>query len=248
MDKVIELTRLFECIGKGGETSQILHAASRFISTIEPKDIVSAEKKMLESGYTISELKRLYPAQMEILHEQADKLYKLLPPGHLVRKILAEHQMFLCYMADLEDVNRAIWNSNTLSTASTEFRKLALIAQHIVMGIDHVHLEDELIFPELERNGYIGTPQILTTEHISISLCAEKLMELVVVTENGLFNDLERFKSALNELATTIVSVGREHIFREDSILYPIAVQLIENSKVWEKIKALCDEVGYCSM
>jgi len=246
-DKAHKLTQLFECIVRGSEPSRVFNAAGGFLATVEPKDIVEAERKMLDSGYSVSELKRLYPAERQILREQAEKLLKLLPPNHLVYKILSEHQMFLCYLADLEDVNRQIWHSEIVSVAGTEFRKLTQIARSIVMGLDHVHLEDELVFPELERHGYIGTPQILTGEHLSLSLCAEKLMELVVLAENNIIEP-DKFKSQLDELATTLISIGREHIFREDSILYPIAVQLIENPKTWERIRALSDEVGYCSM
>jgi DUF438 domain-containing protein len=247
MDKSHKLSRLFECIVRGSEPSRVLNAAGGFIGTVEPKDIVNAEKEMLESGYSISELKRLYPAERQILKEQAEGLMKLLPPNHLVYKIISEHQLYLCYLADLEDVNREIWNSKVLSVAGTDFRKLTHIARSIVMSLDHLHLEDELIFPELERHGYLGTPQILTTEHLSMALCAEKLMELVVLAENGII-EMGKFKSDLYELATTIVSMGREHIFREDNILYPIAIQLIEDSSVWEKIKALSEEVGYFTM
>ena len=248
MDKVLQLTRLFERITRGAEPSRVLDTARGFLSTIDPRDIVGAEKKILELGYSASELKRLYPAEMQILHGRTEDLPKLLPPNHLVRKILSEHQMFLCFLADLEDVKRALWRSKTLSPAGTEFRKLALIARHIISGLDHIHLEDELIFPALENHGYLGTPQILTNEHISLSLCAEKLMKLVVLTENEVITDLRQFKSSLNELATAIITMGREHILREDNILYPIAVRLIEDPKVWERIKALSEEVGYCSM
>jgi hypothetical protein len=248
MDKVLQLTRLFECITRGAEPSRVLDTARVFLSTIGPKDIVDAEKRMLELGYSASELKRLYPAEMQILHGRTNELFKLLPPNHLVRRVLSEHQMFLCFLADLEDVNRAFRSKKVLSPAGTEFRKLALIARHIISGLDHIHLEDELIFPALENYGYLVTPQILTNEHISMTLCAEKLMKLVILTENGIITDLGQFKNTLDELTTAMITIGREHIFREDNILYPIAVQLIEDSKIWERIKALSEEVGYCSM
>ena len=247
MNRVSKLTRLFECIVKGGEPSRVLNAAGVFLAGIGPMEIVKAEKKMLEDGYSVSEMKRLYPAEEQILHKQAEKLKELLPPNHLVYKILCEHQMFICYLADLNDVNHEIWHTEALSPASTVFRRLTHIARAIIMSLDHIHLEDELVFPELERQGYLGTPQILTNEHITISLCAEKLMELLVLAETRAV-DMEKFKSDLDELATAIVTIGREHLYKEDNILYPIAVRLIDDPRDWARIKALSDEVGYCSM
>jgi len=247
MDRALKLTWLFECIIKGSEPSGLLDAAGRFLETVEPMDIIRAERKMLDLGYSVSELKRLYPAEMKILNDRGEKSLKLLPPNHLVRKILSEHQMFLCFLADLEDVSREIERGKILSVAGTEFRKLTQIARHIVSSSDHVHLEDELIFPELDRLGYISTPSILTTEHLTLTLCAENLMKLVILAENDVIEP-EKFKSNLDEFAKTIISVGREHIFTEDKILYPIAVQLIEDPKDWHRIRALSDEVGYYSM
>jgi DUF438 domain-containing protein len=202
---------------------------------------------MLDLGYSVSELKRLYPAEIRILSDRGGKFLKLLPPNHLVRKILSEHQMFLCILADLEDVAREIGRGNYVSVAGTEFRKLTQIARHIVSNFDHVHLEDELIFPELVRRGYIGTPSILTTEHLTLTLSAENLMKLVILAENDIIEP-EKLRSNLDEFASTIITTGREHILNEDKILYPIAVQLIEDPKEWQRIRALCDEVGYYSM
>jgi DUF438 domain-containing protein len=80
-----------------------------------------------------------------------------------------------------------------------------------------------------------------------LTLNAENLMKLVILMENGIIEP-DKFRSNLDEFATSIVTMGREHILTEDKILYPIAVQLIEDPKDWLRIRALCDEVGYCSM
>ena len=50
----------------------------------------------------------------------------------------------------------------------------------------------------------------------------------------------------MNELAGFIVPTLREHIYKENNILYPAALQVIEDDRVWQKLKDECDSIGYC--
>ena len=38
----------------------------------------------------------------------------------------------------------------------------------------------------------------------------------------------------------------REHIFQEDNIFYPIALEALDD-KTWMSIKEMCDETEYCA-
>ncbi len=38
----------------------------------------------------------------------------------------------------------------------------------------------------------------------------------------------------------------RDHIFKENNILYPMAVQVILEPEKWADMKLKCDEIGYC--
>jgi hypothetical protein len=38
----------------------------------------------------------------------------------------------------------------------------------------------------------------------------------------------------------------REHFLYEDDLFYPISLVVIDDVNVWESIKELCDEIGYC--
>ena len=57
----------------------------------------------------------------------------------------------------------------------------------------------------------------------------------------------EQFKIQVNALSCAIVPIVREHIFQEDNILYPIALDVVQDEKVWRRIKQLGEEMGYCA-
>jgi len=38
----------------------------------------------------------------------------------------------------------------------------------------------------------------------------------------------------------------RQHIHKENHILYPMAIQAITEDSQWDKMKIKCDKIGYC--
>ena len=50
-----------------------------------------------------------------------------------------------------------------------------------------------------------------------------------------------------NEASKYIIFNLRDHIFKENYILYPSSLEVIEEKEVWDDMKKRCDEIGYCS-
>jgi hypothetical protein len=38
----------------------------------------------------------------------------------------------------------------------------------------------------------------------------------------------------------------REHIAKEDGVLYPLALRVIREPSTWAELRARCDAIGYC--
>ena len=58
--------------------------------------------------------------------------------------------------------------------------------------------------------------------------------------------DLVEFKRRLKKAIRYIVPTMTEHIFKEDNILYPLAIDAVHDPQVWTRLKMLCEEIGYC--
>jgi uncharacterized protein len=63
------------------------------------------------------------------------------------------------------------------------------------------------------------------------------------MVSNSKFNE---FKKELDEVAKYIVLSLREHIFKENNILYPTALEAIDEKESWKRTKKECDKIGYC--
>ncbi|MFH1613654.1 MAG: hemerythrin domain-containing protein [Planctomycetota bacterium] len=238
--------RLTEFLRELNSTEQHIRLSKtvrHFVGTFSISDFALAFQNLLAIGVPVRRLIRLCYDYTSIFPSQAAELRVSLPSSHIVRTILCEHEMFRCFLADLEAVEDAIRPLEELSNASSEFRKLSHVASHLALTEMHNEREDEIIFPQLEKHGPRNLVMALRIEHNYMSGASQMLNDLVLTFG---ITDLVEFKRRLTNTRKYMVPALTEHLFKEDNILYPLALNAVTDKQVWERIKALCDEIGYC--
>ena len=88
-----------------------------------------------------------------------------------------------------------------------------------------------------------GPPMVMREEHRQLRPRKRELKELVDSVARLDFADFQR---RLNALTGFIVPTLREHIYKENNILYPAALQVIDDDEVWRRLRNECDGIGYC--
>jgi hemerythrin-like domain-containing protein len=159
--------------------------------------------------------------------------------------VTAEHDLIRCFLADLNDVVEDIGDLYHLTDVSLEFRKLAHIIKHLNAMKEHIEREEDVIFPYLRKHGRISLCQAVQGDHINIETEIDNLVSLIVLFDEIRF---EQFRTRLLITTRRLWAIMQEHLSQEDEILYPIALGIINDVKVWEKMKAVCDEIGYCGV
>lgn len=81
-------------------------------------------------------------------------------------------------------------------------------------------------------------------EHEDLRKKKRALKELSESVENLDFND---YKDELKKLSNSICFELKDHIFKENYILYPTALESIESNAKWVNMKKECDNIGYCT-
>jgi DUF438 domain-containing protein len=244
MSKVEQLSKLFMRVDAGENPENLRREAQAFLATVGPREVAMAEQYLIQAGVNIEQLRKRCLAHISLLPDQVTRLRSMLPPNHIIRIILAEHEMMLCFLADLEELNSEIQQMNYCAPTSVEIRKLVHIVSHLVSAGDHEFREAEFIFPELERHGFYGPPEIIKIDSAGLDACKRELAELAKAASEKI--DFEKFKLRLNAAVKYLVPAMRQEIFTEDHILYPVAIEVITNDNTWEKIKASCEQIGYC--
>ena len=241
------LTNLLKRIGKGEDPGLLRKEATRLLSSLAPNDIAVAEQNLIQNGYPAKLVQQLSSAfmLMGILEENGNTLKTSLKHTHILRLIIAEHDILRCYLADLEQAAQNIYESNELTDTCTDFRKLCHIVEHLDAMSEHIEREEDVIFPVLQKHGWDSLCRAAHNDHVYIRISIGDLISLITSFDK---EKTRQFKVKLNSIVKYLCPILKEHIFQEDNILYPIAIKVIKDKSVWDKIKGVCDEIGYCGI
>jgi hypothetical protein len=214
-----------------------------FLSQAECTEVALAQERLLDKGLGADDLFDLWKRNRKLLPNQSMKLRMELEPGHVLERVLAEHEMILCFMSELWDVNKHIQKLDHGGSTTMEIRKLAHIAGHLVCSEQHCEREEEVIFPELRRHGFSELLMTVYKQHRKIRQAYSNLNRIVWQVDEY---DFETFQEHLDKITSFLVPAMRAHVFTEDSIVFPLAIDIIDDPHVWDRIKEVCDQIGYC--
>lgn len=240
-NRVDELTDVLRRLTTGEDRAQVRQEAEELLRTITPQELSLAEQRLIESGTEPEELRHLCDVHLWVLSDEVASFRAELAKGHPVDTLMAEHEVILEALAELEGLNKAVQQGDALSEEQAD--RLTHIATHLVEAELHHQREEDALFPELEQRGVTGPPRIMRIEHERLRARKHTLLELA---ENAREIPFEELQWRLDGLTTYLVFNLRDHIFKEDNILYPAAVEVVTDPAVWEQVKLHCDEIGYC--
>ena len=112
----------------------------------------------------------------------------------------------------------------------------------IIEQENHHQREEEVLFPTLESHDIVEPPSIMRMDHVEFRKRKQQLYHLAHNPED--YGPEELRRKAI-ELRSYLTRELEGHIFKEDNILYQIALQVLTPEE-WEKIKKACDKIGYC--
>lgn len=238
-----KLSEILKRLNEGENTPEIKQEAKELLSSLNPQELSFAEQKLVEAGLNPKDLKHLCSIHMEMLQDEAEKLKRALKAGHVIHTMIREHEKILGFLDRLEKTNENIQEMENYNRGKNEFHNLLHIAKHLIEAEPHHKREEEIIFPEVEKRGVYGPPQVMRMEHEEFRTHKKEIFDLA---KNVSKMNFDIFKKRLNTTVKLILLTLRDHIFKENNILYPIAVQIIQEKSVWKKMKEQCDKIGYC--
>jgi len=238
-----QLAEVLKRLNAGEDPEVVRNEAKQFLATINPADLSLAEQSLIDAGLRPEDLRKLCAAHMEVLGDDLQRTKGGLRPGHVIHTLLSEHEVILDYLGKLEKVNEAVQRMDRYDPTSEELKALPDIAEHLEHAEPHHQREEDALFPELEQRGVFGPPQIMRLEHVDLRKAKKELGHLANTVANA---DFATFKKGLAEVSGYLVPTLRDHIFKENNILYPTALDVIREPEVWRAMKLKCDEIGYC--
>lgn len=242
-ERINMLTDFLRRINKEGITKELKEEGLDIVKSIDPLELSIAEQNLIDDGMEPSELRHLCDIHMEILKNELEKLKSNISRGHVLDTLVEEHTKILGLLEELEVVTSKIVKMDKYNKENAEFSKALEIVQGILDAELHHKREEDVLFPELEKREITGPTRIMRLEHDQLREKKRRLKELIKVVE---YLDFEDFKDNLQSLSKEICFELKDHIFKENYILYPTALEAIKDEKLWESMREKCDDIGYC--
>lgn len=252
MTDIRELARVLKAVSEPDAGAAVKRKAEQLMAEATPEEVSRAEQLLLQEGMAPEDLRAACDIHLALMNQANAPLRAGLPAGHVLDTLYKEHVEILEFLRRLDEVAARLATRETHDPADPDHALLRHLAAHLVSAEKHHAREEDVLFPELEKRGIDGPPRIMRLEHNEFRPRKHRLLELAeeLGGANGKITPagpafIARRDEAV-ELARFIVFNLREHIFKEDNILYPTALQAIQDERLWADLKRRCDAIGYC--
>lgn len=243
MDKIDKLVEILERLNAGESPDAVRSEAQEFLAQIDPTELSIAEQKLIQAGMAPEDLRHLCSLHMEMLKGELEKMTSRLEAGHVIDTLVKEHEVILSFLDKLEETNQEIQKLDAYDSNNDVFAKLTHIAEYLLGAEPHHQREEQVLFPEVEDRGVTGPTRIMVMEHEDLRRYKH---DVEYLAENVVEMDFTEFKNRLNASSKLLIMTLRDHIFKENNILYPTSLDVIKDSKTWQVLKEACDKIGYC--
>jgi len=241
--KIQNLTEVLQKLNKAGITEALRKEALNIVSNISPIELSIAEQNLIEKGMNPQDLRHLCDIHMEVLKGELDKIKTKIELGHVVDTLIAEHDKILGFLTELEEINFKIQKLESYDSSLEEFEALKTVVDNILDVENHHKREEQVLFAEMEDREITGPTRIMRMEHDDLRAKKKFLKQTAEEVSQLEFNE---FKEKVDDTAKYIIFNLRDHIFKENYILYPTAIESIKEKEIWKAMKRRCDEIGYC--
>lgn len=238
-----ELKELLLRLNSGENVAEVKEEARLLLERISPKELSKAEQELIDEGLAETELRYLCEAHIEAMAEELKALKAEVEVGHPLQILIAEHDEILKVLDRLEKVNGVIQELDSYDVNNAIFEELKDISYLLLDTENHHKREEEALFPEVDQTGVTGPTRIMKMEHEDLWPRKERVAYLIKHIGEIEF---DYFKEELNNNVKFIILILRDHIFKENHILYPTAKEVIPKDR-WEEIRKNSDKIGYCS-
>jgi DUF438 domain-containing protein len=226
-----------------GHFAQTKDSAKQLFQTVDAKDLAEMEQDLAREGITHKEIRRhLCDIHLEVLRNSLVAKQIEVEAPHPVHSFMEEHKVIIENLNRLNKLLQRIKAAHGFEQMGRDLETLQDIAHHLVEAESHHQREEEALFPRLEDHNIAEPGAIMKMDHDEFRKRKQLLFQLSHNHEAYPFNE---FKKQVLELGEYLTQKLEGHIFKEDNIVYQIALQTLSEEE-WVRVKKECDRIGYC--
>ncbi len=217
--------------------------AKTLLQDVDAATLGTMEQELIREGVSHDEIRgSLCDIHLEVMKDSLVANRIEVPAPHPVNTFMEEHVVILENLEALGALVERLKDRNSFEDMGQDVELLKDISHHLVEAESHHQREEDALFPEIEKHDITEPPSIMKMDHVEFRKRKQELYRLALHPETY---DFGIFKSRVIELGEYLTRELDSHIFKENNILYQIALQVL-SAEEWDRIKSLCDKIGYC--
>ncbi len=238
-----ELKQVLKQLRNEGDVPAVKEKTAGFLKNVDAKTLSIAEQELLQEGFTQEDLMKLCDVHLAVLGGTLEENSPKVGLSHPVGVLTAEHKIILRNLEDLQQIVFDVGKARGYEEISKKVRRFGEIVELLLETESHHQREEQVLFPRLEKHGVTGPPRIMRMEHEELRARKKQLAGLA--REAGRI-DFKEFVKGVQDAGGYLAYNLRGHIFKEDNILYPTALETLAPEE-WKEVKMEFDKLGYCS-
>ncbi len=238
-----QFKELLQELRQGEVSTETREKAKGFFQAVDAKTLGDLEQEIIREGVSHEEIRQsLCDIHLEVMKDSlvANRIEVTAP--HPVHTLMEEHKVIVQSLNELGSLVQELKGKGDFAEMGAALERLKDISHHLVEAENHHLREEEVLFPLLEKHDVVEPPAIMKMDHVEFR---KRKRELYQLTHNHEDYGFQEFRQRVVELGEYLNRELGSHIFKEDNILYQIALQVL-SSEEWEAVKIGCDKIGYC--
>ena len=227
----------------GLSAEEVKDRFGQILKSVSSMEIAEIEQELIKEGMPREEIQKLCDVHMAVFRNQLEKQKLEVPAGHPLSVLVEEHKAMLQLAEKLNAIAGKIEKVSGKDYVAEELHDLEHVSANFIDSEKHYLREENILFPTVEKHGITEPPAIMWMEHNGIREKKKQLNRLVEAID---YMGFESFKEQLAETAKSLNNLLPNHFRKENSILFPTALQVITDEE-WEQSKKEFNEIGYCS-
>jgi len=215
----------------------------KILENVHPAEIAIIENTLIvQDHFPQEKIHRLCYVHVDIFRESLEQEEIKVSKGHPLYLLFDEHKKIVELLHKLMQIANRIAQNNDPNYISEIFQENAEIFDMVFDIENHMVREENALFPFLEKHDVVQPPQILWNEHDSLRARFKDLRGYIEKSKNN--NLTQEEVNNLPNLLKYIVDLKTSHIYKENKILFPTALDKLEENE-WNKVSEGMIEIGF---
>ena len=218
----------------GKTVDEVKEKFAKVIEGVSASEISAMETQLVKEGLPIEEIQRLCNVHAAVFKGSIEEIHHPEEvPGHPVYTMRQENKAIEEYMDETLNNNLKEFKEDD----SKENINNLIQDLNLLWDIDkHYSRKENLIFPYLEKYGITAPPKVMWGVDDDIRALIKEGKLMLTDYRGNKDGVIEKIENMANEI--------KEMIFKEESILFPMALETLTEDE-WITIYKESDEIGY---